>query len=111
LQLIISTETLHIHRKSAFLAGRDKTIADVLTEHPSCSKQHAVIQFRKVQVESKDGAGYDLVVRPYILDLNSTNGTSLNGEKIEGSRFIELKEKDVLKFGESTREYVLLNAS
>jgi smad nuclear-interacting protein 1 len=47
--------------------------------------------------------------RPYIIDLESTNGTSLNGDKIEHSRYIELMEKDVLKFGDSTREYVLLH--
>jgi smad nuclear-interacting protein 1 len=49
------------------------------------------------------------VCRPYIIDLESTNGTSLNGEKVEHSRYIELIEKDVLKFGDSSREYVLLN--
>lgn len=103
--------TLHVHRKSAFLIGRDKAVADILTEHPSCSKQHAVLQYRLYQKETDDGLGYEQQVRPYIMDLNSTNSTFLNGEKIEGSRYIELKEKDVLKFGESTREYVLMIAS
>ncbi len=54
------------------------------------------------------------------MDLKSTNGTILNGVKIEDSRYYELKEKDIffgahelmtadiLKFGFSTREYVLL---
>lgn len=46
--------------------------------------------------------------RPYIIDLESANGTFLNGKKIESSRFYELKPKDVLKFGQSSREYVLL---
>jgi smad nuclear-interacting protein 1 len=43
------------------------------------------------------------------MDLDSTNGTILNGSKIEPTRYIELLEQDVLKFGESSREYVLLN--
>ncbi|KAG6606470.1 Smad nuclear-interacting protein 1 [Phytophthora cinnamomi] len=103
--------TLHVHRKSAFLIGRDKAVADILTEHPSCSKQHAVLQYRMYQKETEDGLGFTQEVRPYIMDLNSTNSTFLNGHKIEGSRYIELREKDVLKFGESTREYVLMNAS
>jgi smad nuclear-interacting protein 1 len=103
--------TLHVHRKSAFLIGRDKAVADILTEHPSCSKQHAVLQYRMYQKETEDGLGFEQEVRPYIMDLNSTNSTFLNGRKIDGSRYIELKEKDVLKFGESTREYVLMNAS
>ncbi|KAH7481714.1 hypothetical protein PRIC1_014808 [Phytophthora ramorum] len=103
--------TLHVHRKSAFLVGRDKAVADILTEHPSCSKQHAVLQYRMYQKETEDGLGFEQEVRPYIMDLNSTNSTFLNGRKIDGSRYIELKEKDVLKFGESTREYVLMCAT
>jgi smad nuclear-interacting protein 1 len=35
---------LHIHRQSAYLIGRDRTVTDIPLEHPSCSKQHAVIQ-------------------------------------------------------------------
>jgi smad nuclear-interacting protein 1 len=48
--------------------------------------------------------------RPFILDLEATNGTFLNGDQIPATRFVELKAKDVLKFGSSTREYVLLHA-
>ncbi|CAH0486515.1 hypothetical protein KXD40_002396 [Peronospora effusa] len=103
--------TLHVHRKSAFLVGRDKAVADILTEHPSCSKQHAVLQYRMYQRETEDGFGFEQEVRPYIMDLNSTNSTFLNGRKVESSRYIELKEKDVLTFGESTREYVLMCAT
>lgn len=103
--------TLHVHRKSAFLVGRDKAVVDILTEHASCSKQHAVLQYRLFQKETDDGLGFTQEVRPYILDLDSTNGTFLNGKRIDAARYIELREKDVLKFGESTREYVLLSAS
>ena len=48
-------------------------------------------------------------VLPYIIDLGSSNGTYLNNNKIEPQRYYELKEKDVIKFGYSTREYVLLH--
>lgn len=37
-------ELLHIHRQSAYLVGRDRLVADIAIEHPSCSKQHAVFQ-------------------------------------------------------------------
>lgn len=40
------SETLHLHRQSAYLFGRDKRVADVELKHESCSKQHAVIQYR-----------------------------------------------------------------
>ena len=42
--LLFNAELLHIHRQSAYLIGRDRTVADIPLEHPSCSKQHAVIQ-------------------------------------------------------------------
>lgn len=48
-------------------------------------------------------------VRPYIIDLGSGNGTYLNNQRIEAQRYYELKEKDVIKFGFSSREYVLLH--
>lgn len=48
-------------------------------------------------------------MRPYIIDLASGNGTYLNNQRIEPQRYYELKEKDVIKFGFSSREYVLLH--
>lgn len=49
--------------------------------------------------------------RPYILDLDSSNGTKLNNEKVKPLHYYELFERDVLKFGFSSRDYVLLHAS
>lgn len=94
-----SLEAIPIYRQSAFLFGRDRTIADIPIDHPSCSKQHAVIQFRKVK------AG----IHPYVIDLESANKTLLNNEKIEPRRYYQLFEKDMLKFGFSTREYVIMH--
>lgn len=101
---------LHIHRQSAFLLGRDRRIADIPVDHPSCSKQQAVLQFRAVPYTRSDGAP-GRRVRPYLIDLESANGTYINGEKMEPRRYYELKEKDVVKFGFSTREYVVLHDS
>ena len=39
---------LYIHRQSAYLLGRDRKVADIPLDHPSCSKQHAVLQYRLV---------------------------------------------------------------
>ena len=80
---------------------------DYVTEHPSCSKQHAVLQFRFVEKrdewgERRGGVGL------YVLDLESANGTRLNGERVPERRYVECKSGDVLRFGDSTREYVLL---
>jgi len=48
-------------------------------------------------------------VRPYIIDLESANGTFVNGKQITARAYVELLEKDVVKFGYSSREYVLLH--
>ena len=45
---------------------------------------------------------------PYILDLESTNGTILNGEKVDSRRYYEIHSEDMIKFGESTREYIFI---
>ena len=98
----------HMHRQSAFLLGRDRLIADIPIDHPSCSKQHAVFQYRMVEYTKDDGRRARKVA-PYIIDLGSANGTFVNNKKIEPERYVELMEKDVIKFGFSSREYVLLH--
>ncbi|XP_068713691.1 smad nuclear-interacting protein 1-like [Montipora capricornis] len=98
---------MYIHRQSAYLLGRQRHIVDIAIDHPSCSKQHAVLQYRLVDCKQIDGT-VSRKVKPYIIDLDSINGTYLNNQRIESRRFYELKEKDVLKFGFSTREYVIL---
>lgn len=101
---------MYIHRQSAYLLGRHRRIADIPIDHPSCSKQHAVFQYRLVEHTRADGT-VGRRVKPYIIDLGSGNGTFLNNKRIEPQRYYELKEKDVLKFGFSSREYVLLHES
>jgi smad nuclear-interacting protein 1 len=49
-----------------------------------------------------------LQCRPYLMDLESTNGTFINGVRLDSARYYELKRGDVITFGASTREYVLL---
>ncbi|KAI7907077.1 SMAD/FHA domain-containing protein [Cokeromyces recurvatus] len=102
-------DILHIHRQSSYLIGRDRTVADIPVDHPSCSKQHAVLQYRIITEEDSNGKPQK-VIKPFIIDLEATNGTFLNGDQIPQTRFVELRAKDILKFGNSTREYVLLHA-
>ncbi|XP_057979231.1 FHA domain-containing protein DDL isoform X1 [Malania oleifera] len=104
----VLNEPLYIHRQSCYLFGRERRVADIPTDHPSCSKQHAVIQFRQVEKEQPDGM-LSKQVRPYLMDLGSTNKTFLNDNPIESRRYYELFEKDTIKFGNSSREYVLLH--
>lgn len=97
-------DTLHISKQSAYLMGRNADIADIHMAHPSLSSQHAVLQYRAMP--TKDGKR--LSCQPYIMDLESTNGTFINGIQIDSAKYYQLKKGDVLKFGASTREYVLM---
>lgn len=100
--------TLFIHRQSCYLIGRDRKICDIPVDHPSCSKQHAVLQYRLVPYTKEDGTKSQRV-RPYVLDMESANGTFVNNQQIDAKKYVELLEKDVVKFGFSSREYVLLH--
>ncbi|OCB90157.1 SMAD/FHA domain-containing protein [Sanghuangporus baumii] len=84
---------LHISRQSCYLIGRDKNIVDIILDHPSCSKQHAVIQYRQVQEKDEFGSS-KAVVKPFIIDLESTNSTFVNDEAIPQARYYELKMGD-----------------
>ncbi|KAF9577859.1 hypothetical protein BGW38_006665 [Lunasporangiospora selenospora] len=88
----------------------DKEVVDIPLDHPSCSKQHAVLQFR--QVVENDALGQPKrSTKPFIIDLESANGTFVNGSQIPSTRYYELKVSDMIKFGASSREFVLLHES
>ncbi|KAJ4291158.1 hypothetical protein N0V90_010356 [Kalmusia sp. IMI 367209] len=104
-------DTIELHARSCWLLGRSAEVVDYVLEHPSSSQQHAVIQFRYIQKTVEDEFGVKKVrskVKPYVIDLESSNGTELNGARIETSRYIELRDKDILKFAGSEREYVVM---
>jgi len=88
---------------------------DIPLNHPSYSKQHAAIQFRHVIEKNEFGEKKGIVkyastlllsfvshysqnslviFRPFIIDLESTNGTHVNGETIPAARYYELKVND-----------------
>ncbi|RHZ68913.1 hypothetical protein Glove_292g39 [Diversispora epigaea] len=90
----ISIEIVNISSKEFLLLGR-LPMCDIPMEHPSISRYHAVIQFNdKGQV--------------FIYDLESAHGTKLNKQRILPLKYIRLRVGDQIKFGESTRTYVLL---
>lgn len=100
----------HISRQSAYLFGRERKVADIPVDHGSLSKQHAVLQYRSLPSKSSSlmGEPNKLQCKPYLMDLESTNGTFINGVRIDAARYYELRRGDVITLGASTREYVLL---
>lgn len=102
-------ETIDLSTKSCWLVGRELAVVDLAAEHPSISKQHAAIQFKATEKMNEFG---DKVrkVKPYLIDLDSANGTMMNKDPVDKSRYVELMDKDMIQFGHSTREYVLMLA-
>jgi len=99
-------EVMHISKQSAYLFGREAKVADISVQHASLSKQHCVLQYRTLP--DKNDREHTLRCKPYLMDLGSTNGTFINGVRIEDARYYELRKGDVITLGSSTREYVLL---
>ncbi|KAJ5749737.1 hypothetical protein N7533_006765 [Penicillium manginii] len=100
-------EMVELGERSCWLVGRERAIVDFPLDHPSCSKQHAALQFRYVEKKNEYGDRIGKV-KPYIIDLESANGTSVNGDPAPAGRYVEVMDKDVLRFGLSSREYVMM---
>lgn len=94
------SEELHLHRKSFYVLGGDDAKVDIRVD--GLDGEHAVLQFRRVD----DGK-----VLPFLIDLESTSGTMLNGEQIATSKYVELRDDDVVSFGAVGTECVLKRAS
>ncbi|EAL72877.1 hypothetical protein DDB_G0271054 [Dictyostelium discoideum AX4] len=86
-------EHINLNKKPFYLIGR-LPICDIQLEHATISRQHAIIQHR-------DGG------KLYLYDLNSTHGSMINKQKCKPNIHIPIKVGDVIKFGESTRLFVL----
>ncbi|KAL4149436.1 hypothetical protein QTP88_003386 [Uroleucon formosanum] len=68
----------HIHRQCGYLLGRDRRHGRHTNRSSSCSKQDAVLQYRQVSAK-KDGR-HVRCIWPYIIDLESANGTYINNQ-------------------------------
>lgn len=83
-----------LKQKEYFLLGRQGDVVDILLEHESISRKHAVLNFHN------DGS-------LYLKDLGSAQGTVINKKICEKNQFYKLNVGDVIKFGCSTRIYVV----
>ena len=87
-------DTFHISKQSAYLFGRERQVADIPVDHPSLSKQHAVLQYRALPTRSELGGPTKLRCKPFLMDLESTNGTFINGVRLESARYVLEYAKD-----------------
>eukprot|EP00915_Cephaloidophora_sp_WS-2016_P000634 GHVH01000778.1.p1 GENE.GHVH01000778.1~~GHVH01000778.1.p1 ORF type:complete len:222 (+),score=36.57 GHVH01000778.1:148-813(+) len=93
------SKLIKLYKGDHFIFGKDRRICHITLMHQSISREHAAICFR--QVDDDD-------IRPYIIDLRSANGTRVCGKLISPMEFHELKISDIINFGFSLRDYVLM---
>jgi len=90
----VSKGSIDFFLKGFYLFGR-APICDIILDHPTISRQHAVIQFRR------NGDAF-------LYDLGSVHGTFLGKNRIKPNSYIPIpKNNNLIKFGSSTRFYVL----
>ncbi|CBN74145.1 conserved unknown protein [Ectocarpus siliculosus] len=90
----VEVGSISLDNRTHVLLGRQQGVVDVLLEHPSISRKHAILQ------HGQNGA-------LFLFDNGSTHGCSVNKKKIPPKEFHRLHVGDVIKFGESTRLYAL----
>ncbi|KAI8098837.1 SMAD/FHA domain-containing protein [Halteromyces radiatus] len=88
----VSIDKIQGPRKDVITIGR-LPLCDIIMEHPSLSRYHAVIQF------NEEG-------QAFLYDLDSSYGCQLNKKKIPPRTYEPLHTGDQIRFGESTRLYI-----
>lgn len=93
-----------ISESGHYLLGR-LPICDIVMNDETCSRQHAVIQFRPSDVDEEgDECPTDEI---YIYDLGSTSGTYVNGMPLQERAYYPLYPGDILQFGQFPNAFIL----
>lgn len=85
-------DQFEVCEKGAYMFGRVE-LCDFILEHPTISRFHAVLQFKR------NGDAY-------LYDLGSTHGTFVNNSQVEKGVYVALHVGDVIRFGHSSRLYI-----
>ncbi|KAK1793197.1 hypothetical protein P4O66_011599 [Electrophorus voltai] len=96
-------DSVPLTQQSYFVVGR-LPVCDISLEHPSISRYHAVVQYRE---HSGEQGVMGEEIGFYVYDLGSTHGTFVNKNKIPPKTYIRVRVGHVLKFGGSTRLFIL----
>ncbi|XP_071441508.1 kanadaptin [Hetaerina americana] len=101
-------ETIDLSSKPFFVFGRQSN-CDVQLGHPTISRHHAVLQHKaKSDTSSEDDRSTFKDAGLYVYDLGSTHGTFVNKHMLPKQRYIRLNVGHMLKFGGSTRSYIVI---
>jgi pSer/pThr/pTyr-binding forkhead associated (FHA) protein len=102
----VQVERFDVSTKDHFVVGRTEG-CDVVLLHPSVSRRHAVIQHRagRSAGDEDDGEGEGGGV--FVYDLGSTHGTFVGKRRVGARQYCELRVGDMVRFGASTRLFVL----
>jgi hypothetical protein len=92
-------DNVDLSSKSFHVFGR-LPACDIVMEHPSISRYHCVLQ-SCAEKDDRHEQGW------YLYDLDSTHGTWINKTKVKPATFYRVRVGYVLKFGGSTRLYIL----
>ncbi|KAH7688954.1 Forkhead-associated (FHA) domain-containing protein [Dioscorea alata] len=87
----------HWSGKGAYMFGRID-LCDFVLEHPTISRFHAVLQFKK------DGEAF-------LYDLGSTHGTFINKNQVKKKEYTKVHVGDAFRFGQSSRLYIFQGPS
>lgn len=122
----IIVQEVQLSNKPFHVFGRLPS-CDIQLEHPSISRYHAVLQYRPPENKNKNDSGEtegdstssselnlisSVSVNPkeegfYVYDLGSTHGTQVNKTKIQPRCFYRLRLGQMVKFGGSSRIFLL----
>ena len=102
-------EKINLTERPYTVFGRARN-CHVELEHPSISRFHAVVQCRAPQ-EGEENQEEDEPCKDafFVYDLGSTHGTTVNKEQVRPRAFYRLRLGHMLKFGGSSRMFVLVS--
>ncbi len=84
------------------LLGRQEDAVDIHTGHPSCSRVHAALVHGNDSLPAEQSP-----CELHLIDLGSSHGTFVNKELLPKKIYRALSVGDVIRFGMSSRLYVL----
>jgi len=89
-----TTQTQAIDAQPWYILGRVASVCDIVLDDPSTSRCHAAL------VHHQNGL-------LYIIDLQSTHGTTLNGKPLAPNKPTQVKQDAVLQFGTGPSKYIV----